>query len=121
MKYLFILILLCLFTCGAGNGQDTPLATDIVAEWEPPENDRRKYNNNSRHARIEVGRKDGKETLDFIKWPGLDDSVYFNIDLGLNPDRIEFVGDTTLIDYPSFDLRFYTIDESTLEWEAILY
>ena len=110
MKYLLSFIFLCLLCC-AGPG--------ITAGWEEAEEDRRGFSNTSVHARLEIGTKDGDQTLDLIRWPGLDDSVCFFIELGTDPIDITFPGDTTLIEYSDFDNRFYMIDNTALEWELI--
>jgi len=60
--------------------------------------------------------------LEMIGWPGLPDSTYFKIGIGLPSDSIWYEGDITNIELSEYyHARFYNIGDEALEWEAILY
>jgi hypothetical protein len=92
--------------------------------WYQPDSSEsiREYHDNWSRIKFRTGKRNGDNGsfLTLINWPGFD-STYFKIDLGIDPDLIEFCGDTTIINGPYFDAMIYTKSNKTLEWEILLY
>lgn len=91
-------------------------ATSVQAQTWIENNGKREWHGAGR-TRVMVS-----HDLEIVSWPGLPDSTYFKVGIGLPTDSIWYSGDTTnirLSDY--YDIRFFNTADNRLEWEAILY
>lgn len=60
--------------------------------------------------------------LEMVSWPGLPDSTYFKVGLGLPTDSTWHNGDTSYVQLSEYyQIRIFNIGNIALEYEAILY
>ena len=91
------------------------MAVSVSAQTWHENNGKREWAHN--RTRIMVS-----NDLEIVSWPGLPDSTYFKVGIGLPTDSIWYSGDTTTLRLSEYyDARFYNTVDNRLEWEAVLY
>lgn len=104
---IILTLLLCYASVGAQN-------------WHKPDTSRniRQFDNFGR-TKIKVGQEANGQAvnLEWISWPGLDDSTYLRVqvDVGFNP--VSFDGDTAFFGIDDFKGRIFNTADNRMEWD----